>query len=89
MERAEIVSLYKNTPPTARWSPCAMGQKASVIPEHRLHLQPCRTGNSFKTLQVVLESEQAGKLRGHHTGLYSSLRIVGPHRPDPPGQSSL
>ena len=53
-----------------------LGKEHPRLQEHRLH-RPV-DGGCFKTLQVVLE---AGKLANYdevvHTGLYSSLRVVG------------
>ena len=71
MERTEIVSLYKNTPADGTVvTVCGWAKNIGFI--------ALSDGGCFKTLQVVLES---GKLANYeqvvHTGLYSSLRVVG------------
>ena len=77
MERTEIVSLYKNTPADGTVV-TVCGWAKNIRDSKNIGFIALSDGGCFKTLQVVLE---AGKLANYdeviHTGLYSSLRIVG------------
>ena len=77
MERTEIVSLYKNTPADGTVV-TVCGWAKNIRDSKNIGFIALSDGGCFKTLQVVLE---AGKLENYeeviHTGLYSSLRIVG------------
>ena len=77
MERTEIVSLYKNTPADGTMV-TVCGWAKNIRDSKNIGFIALSDGGCFKTLQVVLE---AGKLENYeqviHTGLYSSLRIVG------------
>ena len=77
MERTEIVSLYKNTPADGTVV-TVCGWAKNIRDSKNIGFIALSDGGCFKTLQVVLES---GKLANYeqvvHTGLYSSLRIVG------------
>ena len=77
MERTEIVSLYKNTPADGTVV-TVCGWAKNIRDSKNIGFIALSDGGCFKTLQVVLE---AGKLANYeqvvHTGLYSSLRVVG------------
>ena len=77
MERTEIVSLYKNTPADGTVV-TVCGWAKNIRDSKNIGFIALSDGGCFKTLQVVLE---AGKLENYdaviHTGLYSSLRVVG------------
>ena len=77
MERTEIVSLYKNTPADGTVV-TVCGWAKNIRDSKNIGFIALSDGGCFKTLQVVLES---GKLANYdevvHTGLYSSLRVVG------------
>ena len=77
MKRTEIVSLYKNTPADGT-ELTVCGWAKNIRDSKNIGFIALSDGGCFKTLQVVLE---AGKLENYdaviHTGLYSSLRIVG------------
>ena len=77
MERTEIVSLYKNTPADGTVV-TVCGWAKNIRASKNIGFIALSDGACFKTLQVVLE---AGKLANYdevvHTGLYSSLRVVG------------
>ena len=86
MERTEIVSLYKNTPADGTVV-TVCGWAKNIRDSKNIGFIALSDGGCFKTLQVVLE---AGKLANYdevvHTGLYSSLRVVGRIVPDPTKQ---
>ena len=77
MERTEIVSLYKNTPADGTVV-TVCGWAKNIRDSKNIGFIALSDGGCFKTLQVVLET---GKLANYdevvHTGLYSSLRVVG------------
>ena len=77
MERTEIVSLFKNTPADGT-EITVCGWAKNIRDSKNIGFIALSDGGCFKTLQVVLE---AGKLENYdaviHTGLYSSLRVVG------------
>ena len=77
MERTEIVSLFKNTPADGT-EITVCGWAKNIRDSKNIGFIALSDGGCFKTLQVVLE---AGKLANYdeviHTGLYSSLRVVG------------
>ena len=77
MERTEILSLFKNTPADGT-EITVCGWAKNIRDSKNIGFIALSDGGCFKTLQVVLE---AGKLENYeeviHTGLYSSLRIVG------------
>ena len=77
MERTEILSLFKNTPADGT-EITVCGWAKNIRDSKNIGFIALSDGGCFKTLQVVLE---AGKLANYeeviHTGLYSSLRIVG------------
>ena len=77
MERTEIVSLFKNTPADGT-EITVCGWAKNIRDSKNIGFIALSDGGCFKTLQVVLES---GKLANYeqvvHTGLYSSLRVVG------------
>ena len=77
MERTEIVSLYKNTPADGTVV-TVCGWAKNIRDSKNIGFIALSDGGCFKTLQVVLE---AGRLANYdevvHTGLYSSLRVVG------------
>ena len=77
MERTEILSLFKNTPADGT-EITVCGWAKNIRDSKNIGFIALSDGGCFKTLQVVLE---AGKLANYdevvHTGLYSSLRVVG------------
>ena len=77
MERTEIVSLYKNTPADGTVV-TVCGWAKNIRDSKNIGFIALSDGGCFKTLQVVLEAD---KLANYdevvHTGLYSSLRVVG------------
>ena len=77
MERTEILSLFKSTPADGT-EITVCGWAKNIRDSKNIGFIALSDGGCFKTLQVVLES---GKLANYeqvvHTGLYSSLRVVG------------